>query len=153
MMLDKTTLIRPMIIADYDSIYKLWQTTPGMGLNNLDDSREGIARYLTRNPDTCFVAEKDGHIAGVILSGHDGRRGYIHHTAVKVQERKKGVGTALVNAALKALQNEGITKVALVVFAANELGNAFWERLGFTTRDDLNYRNKTLDRNLIRMDT
>jgi ribosomal protein S18 acetylase RimI-like enzyme len=147
-------MIRTMTLSDYDSVYQLWTNTPGMGLNNLDDSRVGIERYLKRNPATCFVAE-DGNaeIIGVILCGHDGRRGYIHHTAVKVSERKQGIGSALVNAATDALQSEGITKAALVVFAGNELGNAFWEQRGFTVRKDLNYRNKTLDNNLVRMDT
>ena len=49
----------------------------GMGLNNLDDSKEGIGRFLNRNPDTCFVAELENVIIGVILTGNDGRRGYI----------------------------------------------------------------------------
>jgi len=125
-----------------------------MGLNNLDDSYDGIERYLKRNPTTCFVAVSgDEEIIGVILCGHDGRRGFIHHTAVKVSERKQGIGSALVNAALQALQDEGIVKVALVVFTKNEVGNDFWEQRGFISREDLNYRNRTLNENLIRMDT
>lgn len=35
-------------------------------------------------------------------------------------------------------------KVALVAFSRKEAGNDFWERMGFTRRDDLCYRNKTL---------
>ena len=116
----------------------------GMGLNTIDDSREGIARYLKRNPNTCFVSEHDRTITGAILAGHDGRRGYIYHTAVNPAYRHQGIGTALVNAALHALANEGIIKVALVVFSRNDAGNAFWERLGFTARGDLTYRNKAL---------
>ena len=58
--------------------------------------------------------------------------------------RHQGIGTALVNAALHALANEGIIKVALVVFSRNDAGNAFWESLGFTARGDLTYRNKAL---------
>ena len=76
-------IIRTMAINDYGMVYDLWLNTPNMGLNNLDDSKEGIGKYLERNPRTCFVAEKDSKIFGVILSGHDGRRGYMHHTAVK----------------------------------------------------------------------
>lgn len=86
------------------------------------------------------------------MCGNDGRRGYIHHTAVALSERNKGVATALVDAAMDALQNEGITKVALVVFSRNELGNDFWEKRGFTKRDDLVYRNKLI-RDLTRLDT
>ena len=67
--------IRLMTINDYDRVYALWISTPNMGLNNVDDSREGIERYLRRNPCSCFVAEEKDEISGVILSGHDGRRG------------------------------------------------------------------------------
>jgi len=136
--------IRLMTIADYEQVYALWLNTPNMGLNALDDSKDGIAKYLLRNPNTCFVAEKSGEIVGVILSGNDGRRGYIHHAAVAQNEQKRGIGTALVNAALAALKSEGITKAALVVFEKNDEGNAFWEKRGFTTRPDLVYRNKQL---------
>jgi ribosomal protein S18 acetylase RimI-like enzyme len=80
--------IRLMDMNDYDGVYRLWINTPGMGLNTDYDSKDGILKYITRNPTTCFVAEKDNEIIGVILSGHDGRRGYIHHTPVKVSERK-----------------------------------------------------------------
>ena len=144
--------IRVMTIDDYDHIYDLWIHTPGMGLNNLDDSRDGIARYLKRNPTTCFVALQGGKIVGLILSGHDGRRGYIHHTAVAVQARRKGIAAGLVSHAMDALKREGIHKVALVAFERNREGNAFWESQGFSAREDLVYRNKNISE-LIRMDT
>ena len=131
--------IRNFNIDDYDEVYKLWTSTPGMGLNDIDDSMSGIEKYLFRNPDTCFVAVISGKIAGIILSGHDGRRRYIHHTAVPTEHRNKGIGSALVDAALEALRAEGINKVALVVFAKNALGNSFWENRGFQVREDLNY--------------
>ena len=136
--------IRIMTIDDYESVYALWLSTPNMGLNNLDDSKDGIARYLARNPNTCFVAVKGIDIIGVILSGHDGRRGYIHHTAVAGSEQRHGTGAALLNAAICALEHEGIKKVALVVFDKNENGNAFWEKHGFSKRPDLIYRNKAI---------
>ena len=144
--------IRIMNINDYESIYSLWLNTPNMGLNNIDDSCDGIAKYLHRNPNTCFVAEKDGVIIGVILCGHDGRRGYIHHAAVAQDEQRSGIGTALLNAAMSALEGEGISKAALVVFGKNEKGNAFWEKQGFFTRSDLVYRNKAIA-DLTRIDT
>ena len=144
--------IRNMLASDYDRVYELWMNMPGMGLNDIDDSREGIEKYLRRNPSTCFVAEHDGAIVGVILSGHDGRRGYIHHTAVSVGLWKTGIGTALVNHAMEALKREGINKAALVVFRENEVGNTFWENRGFSVRPDLIYRNKNI-RELKRIDT
>ncbi len=144
--------IRIMTIADYDKVYALWLSCRGMGPNNLDDSREGIERFLKRNPDTCFVAEDSGEIVGVILAGNDGRRGYIYHTAVSPDHRRKGIAKALVDTALKALHDLGINKTALVVFERNADGNAFWESVGFTSRGDLVYRNKALTE-MIRIDT
>ena len=137
--------VRLMTIDDYEQVHALWISTPYVGLNDLDDSRDGIKRYLLRNPRTCFVAEADGVIVGVVLSGHDGRRGYIYHAAVNEQEQRHGIGATLVNAVMSALEREGIRKVALVAFSSNEKGNAFWEKQGFTSRPDLVYRNKAID--------
>lgn len=144
--------IRLMRLEDYSRVYQLWLSCKGIGLNDLDDSPEGIERYLRRNPETCFVALEGELVVGVILSGHDGRRGFIHHTAVHPDHRGKGIGTALVEEAMAALERCGIHKAALVVFARNQAGNDFWERRGFTSREDLVYRNRAI-RELKRIDT
>lgn len=140
-----------MKIEDYEDVYDLWIHTAGMGLNTTDDTKEGITKYLLRNPNTCFVAEDYGKIVGVIMSGHDGRRGFIYHTTVKQEYRGQGIGKKLVDSALTALEAENIHKVALVVFEKNVLGNSFWEKAGFTIREDLVYRNKSIHE-LERMD-
>ncbi len=114
-------------------------------MNPIDDSREGIERYLRRNPDTCFAAVKDHRIIGVILSGHDGRRGIIHHMCVHPAYRRTGIASCLVSHAEEALKREGIQKIFGLVFKDNEAANAFWERQGYSVRTDLNYRNKSLN--------
>ena len=134
---------RLMNIADYQQCYDLWIKC-GNGLNDKDDSPEGIDKYLKRNPTTSFVATCDGKVVGVILCGHDGRRGIIQHACVSPDYRRLGIGNRLVELALEALKKEGINKVLLVAFKKNEGGNAFWEAQGFTLREDLNYRNKAL---------
>lgn len=144
--------IRKMRIEDYENVRRLWLSTPGMGLNDVDDSEAGIGRFLMRNPNTCFIAVNGDEVAGVILSGHDGRRGYVYHTAVAAKERNRGIGSTLVQKAMDALENEGISKVALVVFDRNETGNKFWEKRGFTVRNDLVYRNKAV-KEMVRIDT
>ena len=144
--------IRKMTIADYDGVYALWMSCRNMGFNDVDDSREGIERFLRRNPETVFIAVEDGEVEGVILGGHDGRRGFIHHMAVREKCRRTGLGTKLLDTCLEAMKREQISKVALLGFKYNEAGNAFWEAQGFTVREDLNYRNKAL-RELVRIDT
>ena len=141
---DALPSFRTMIIDDYDAVYALWRDSDGIGLNDVDDSREGIARYLLRNPQTCFVATLKQRVVGVILSGHDGRRGFIYHLAVHPDCRRMGLARTLVQKATEALRDCGISKVALLVFARNADGNAFWEKMGFTARNDLVYRNVPL---------
>lgn len=144
--------IRTMQMQDYDAVYALWMSCTGMGLNNLDDSPEGIERFLKRNPETCFVAEEDGRLVGVIMAGNDGRRGYIYHTSVHPDYRRRKIAEKLLEYVMQALHEAGIHKAALVVFGRNETGNAFWEKQGFTVRRDLIYRNRAIDE-IVRIDT
>ena len=144
--------IRTMKITDYEKVYALWMSCKNMGFNDIDDSKEGIARFLERNPNTSFVAIENDELLGIILGGHDGRRGYIYHMSVAENHRKKGIGSSLVEKCLESFKNENISKVALLVFKYNETGNAFWEKQGFILREDVNYRNIGL-RELVRIDT
>lgn len=132
--------IRVMTITDYDGVCDVWKDHDG--INPADDSLEGLAKYLKRNPTTSFVAEDNGRIVGTILAGHDGRRGIFHHVVVLPEYRNKGIGKMLADNAMDALKKEGVTKVLLVVFKDNDNGNSFWEHIGFTARNDLVYRNK-----------
>ena len=148
--------IRLATIADYDGLFELWNSTEQSrrALNPVDDSREGIERYLKRNPTTCFVAtSKDGsgdadEIVGVILTGHDGRRAIIHHMCVHPSYRRKGIAHALVQKAEEAIKAEGINKIFGLVFKDNDVANAFWEKQGYSLRTNLNYRNKSLNENV-----
>ncbi len=137
--------IRIMKISDYDAVYQLWLSCSGIGLNNFDDSPEGIERFLQRNPESCFVAETNGKLAGVIMAGHDGRRGHIYHMAVDPLFRRQKIGSMLLDHALLSLKEQGISKVSLVVFESNTGGNAFGENHGFTPREDLIYRNRIIE--------
>ncbi len=137
--------IRKMNTEDYEDAYKLWTSESSVGLRSIDDSSCGIEKFLQRNPSTCFVSEEDGKITGTILCGSDGRRGYIYHAMVDREFRRNGIGRRLVAQVLRELEKMGINKAALVVFTDNEDGNRFWEGLGFGRRDDLVYRDKTIN--------
>ena len=142
--------IRRVSIEDYDAIFALWNSTEQSrrALNPVDDSREGIARYLNRNPNTCFAAVADEQIIGVILTGHDGRRGIIHHMCVHPDYRRMGIAGRLVSCAEEALKEEGIQKMFGLVFKDNDAGNSFWEQQGYSLRTNLNYRNKSLNKSV-----
>lgn len=132
-------LIREMTLEDYDGVYKLWMSIQGFGIRSIDDSREGVARFLKRNPTTSVVAEQNGRIVGSILCGHDGRTGFFYHVCVAKDYRQHGVGHRMAHFAMRALQAEGVNKVSLIAFKSNDVGNAFWRNVGWTERSDVNY--------------
>ena len=138
-------MIRAMKIEDYDQVYALWMTIKGFGIRSIDDSRIGVERFLKRNPTTSVVAEVDGKIVGSILCGHDGRRGCLYHVCVDKNYRRQGIGKAMVVYAMEALKAEDINKVSLIAFTKNDIGNAFWNTIGWTKREDLNYYDFTLN--------
>ncbi len=128
-----------MTIKDYESVHKLWMTIKGFAIRSIDDSKEGVERFIRRNPSTSVVAEEDGEIVGAILCGHDGRRGCLYHVCVHPDHRLKGIGKAMVVHCMNALRDENISKVSLIAFTKNDIGNTFWKQIGWTKREDLNY--------------
>lgn len=138
-------MLRTMTIDDYEQVYALWKQIHGFGIRSMDDSREGIARFLERNPATSVVAVEDGNIVGAILCGHDGRRGCMYHVCVDAKYRMRGIGKSMVVFAMEALKKEKINKVSLIAFTKNDIGNAFWKEIGWTKREDLNYYDFTLN--------
>ena len=131
-------IIRTMQPDDYPQVHALWMTISGFGIRTIDDSREGVERFIARNPTTSIVAEKDGAIVGTVLCGHDGRCACFYHVCVLKELRRQGIGKAMAVAAMRELQNLHINKVSLVAYKHNEIGNSFWHKAGWVLRDDLN---------------
>ena len=128
----------PMTIGDYDDVRALWMTIQGFGIRALDDSREDIGRFISRNPTTSVVARVNGRIVGSILCGSDGRQGSLYHVCVAREYRRQGIGTRMVGYCMHQLRLMGINKVALIAFTGNSVGNAFWKQIGWK-RSDVNY--------------
>ncbi len=137
--------IRIMTIEDYDRVKALWMTIEGFAIRSIDDSMEGVERFLKRNPTTSIVAQEGDEIVGAILCGHDGRRGCFYHVCVRKDRRMQGIGKAMVVKAMEALKAEKINKVSLIAFTKNDIGNQFWKGIGWTQRLDLNYYDFTLN--------
>ena len=142
-------MIRAMEIADYDKVHDLWMSIKGFVIRSIDDSKEGVERFLQRNPGISVVAEEDGKIVGGILCGHDGRRGCLYHVCVAEDYRLRGIGKEMVVYCMEALRKEKISKVSLIAFTENDIGNAFWKEIGWRERLDLNFYDFTLNKDNI----
>jgi ribosomal protein S18 acetylase RimI-like enzyme len=129
-------IISTMVLADYDAVMDLMRGTPGVSIRDAD-SRASTARYLERNPGLSFVARIGEETVGCIMSGHDGRRGYLQHLVVSPQYRRQGIANALVASCVAALAVLGIHKSHIDVLKTNPDASAYWERQGWQLRTDI----------------
>ena len=134
--------VRLMDIKDYEDVYQLWSVTEGMALRSYDDSKEGIGKFLQKNPTSNFVAVLNNEIVGALLCGIDGRRAYIYHTVVRKDLRCQGIGKKLLDAVYKAIEEEGIKKSGLLVMKSNDIGQQFWKSQRWDERNDVTYFSK-----------
>lgn len=141
----KDIQIRPMTTEDYEEVFNMWQSISGFGIRSWDDSKEGIERFIARNPGLSVVALHEGRIIGGILCGHDGRRGCLYHVCVRQEYRMLGIGQDMVVCCKEALRKEGINKINLIAFKSNEIGNKFWQKLNWKHREDCNYYEENLN--------
>lgn len=129
-MISKGVRTREFTMADYDPVIALWDEADGVEVS-LGDSREEIERYLQRNPGLSRVAEEAAVIVGAALCGHDGRRGWIYHLAVKPEGRGRGIAKLLVDDCVRGLHETGIRRVIILVAGDNPGAHAFWSRNGW----------------------
>jgi ribosomal protein S18 acetylase RimI-like enzyme len=123
-------ITREFSIEDYDAALQLWQRVEGLEIAEGDD-RESVAQFFLRNPGLSRVALDGSAVVGVVLCGHDGRRGHIYHLAVDPAYRGGGLGRRLVDECLERLRTTGVVRVIILVADNNFGGAEFWKRAGW----------------------
>lgn len=131
-----------MKIEDYEQVYKLWQATEIIIKNS--DQKDEIERMIKRNPYTCLVGVENSKIISVVMGGFDGRRGYVHHLAVKPEKQGQGLGKAMMDELMKRFEDLKVIKVHLFVEENNKEVKDFYRNIGFKERTDLTDFSKTL---------
>jgi ribosomal protein S18 acetylase RimI-like enzyme len=121
---------REFRIDDYQAALELWQRVEGLEIAEGDD-RESVAQFIARNRGLSRVATDEKTVIGVVLCGHDGRRGHIYHLAVDPAYRRSGVGKRLLNECLEGLRKTGVKRLIILVADDNRLGAEFWKRCDF----------------------
>jgi ribosomal protein S18 acetylase RimI-like enzyme len=117
-------------IDDYEAAVDLWNRVEGVEIAEGDD-KGSVTQFLARNPGLSRVATDGATVVGVVLCGHDGRRGHIYHLAVDPSYRGRGIGRRLMNECLEGLRRIGLERAIILVARDNPLGRDFWRRSGW----------------------
>lgn len=126
--------IRPYIESDQEAVVALWREVFGYK-EARNDPAASIRRKLAVQRELFFVAMVEGELAGTIMSGYDGHRGWIYSLAVAPRFRRHGIGTALMRHAEKALADRGCPKINLQVMPSNSAVVAFYQKLGYNVEE------------------
>jgi ribosomal protein S18 acetylase RimI-like enzyme len=89
---------------------------------------------FTLSQDSChpFVAELDDRIVGSGVAIRSGRAGWVGTIWVAPDQRGRGLGRALTEATISALNDAGVRTLVLV---ATQEGRPLYERMGFEVAD------------------
>lgn len=120
-------VLREVTVEDFSQVLHLWESVEGVVLTDTDDP-PNLEDYLSRNPGLSTVAEFRGELIAVVLCGHDGRRGYLHHLAVRADSRNRGVGRAMVDRCMERLAGCGIKRCNLFILNDHATARDFWQR-------------------------
>ena len=123
--------IRPYIESDEQAVVALWREVFGYK-EARNDPAASIRRKLAVQRELFFVARIEGELAGTIMAGYDGHRGWLYAIAVHPDCRRTGLGSRLVRHAEQALASLGCMKINLQLLASNEATAAFYKSLGYT---------------------
>ncbi len=121
---------------DIDELITFWKSIDGIEMGDGND-RDSLDLFIRQNPTTCFLIRENQKIVGSVLGGFDGRRGYVYHLAVSIEKRRQGLGRALMDLVCSELKKLGAHKIHLFVFNDNLEAIAFYQRLGWIRRTDI----------------
>jgi ribosomal protein S18 acetylase RimI-like enzyme len=129
-------VIEPYRDRDEEQVVGLWRSCfAAEDLVGRNEPRASIRRKLGVQRELFFVARAAGRIVGTAMAGYDGHRGWIYSLAVHPDQRRRGIGRALLRRAEAALAGLGCPKVNLQVRATNRDVIAFYERCGFIVEE------------------
>jgi ribosomal protein S18 acetylase RimI-like enzyme len=117
------TELRPATADDIEGVLDFWRESAEP---TSTDSAEALAGLIDRDPGALIVAEADGRMVGTVIAGWDGWRGSIYRLAVAPNQRRSGLGQALLHAAEDRLVGLGARRLHAIVMESNDVAVAFW---------------------------
>ncbi|MEW1833046.1 MULTISPECIES: GNAT family N-acetyltransferase [unclassified Streptomyces] len=125
--------IRSAALSDIDAVLAFWgEAAEG---TSISDDRDGVARLITRDPDALILAERDGRLVGSVIAGFDGWRCHLYRLAVHPEQRRQGIGSALLTAAEERFVALGGRRGDAMVLERNETGQHAWRAAGYAPEE------------------
>lgn len=130
---DPPLTLRTYRPSDHDALVSLWSRC-GL-LRPWNDPSRDIERKLAHDPDGLIVLEAGGRLAGAVMAGYDGHRGWVNYLAVDPGHQGQGLGRLLMAEAERRLREQGCPKINLQVRSSNEQVIAFYRHIGYRVDD------------------
>ena len=125
--------IRSAALSDIDAVLAFWREAAEG--TSISDDRDGVARLITRDPDALILAERDGRLVGSVIAGFDGWRCHLYRLAVHPEQRRQGIGSALLTAAEERFVALGGRRGDAMVLERNETGQHAWRAAGYAPEE------------------
>jgi ribosomal protein S18 acetylase RimI-like enzyme len=126
--------VRAATHADIDAVLAFWRV--GAEGASISDDPDGVGALIARDPEALLLAEADGQIVGTVIAGWDGWRAHLYRLAVHPDQRRRGIGTALLEAAERRLSALGARRLDAMVLDRNELAHHAWQAAGYKRDPD-----------------
>jgi ribosomal protein S18 acetylase RimI-like enzyme len=136
-------LVRPYAASDRQAVVALWWACEL--LRPWNDPNRDIEQKLAHDADGLLVLELDGRVAGSVMAGFDGHRGWVNYLAVDPALRGRGFGALLMNEAERQLSRAGCPKINLQVRASNQEVLGFYQHLGYVVDDVVSMGKRLVD--------
>lgn len=135
--------LRELTATERDAAVRLWGDA---GLTRpWNDPVADFDRALAAAQSAVLGLFDDGTLAGTVMVGDDGHRGWVYYLAVRVDHRRCGAGAALMAAAENWMLSRGVAKVNLMVRHSNRAALGFYANLGYGD-DDVTVLSRRLSR-------
>jgi ribosomal protein S18 acetylase RimI-like enzyme len=139
--------IEPITEATDEFLAALTHLVPQLSASAAPPTREAVAEMVTSPAIVQLVArdpERGDRIVGTLTLAMfripTGLRAWIEDVIVDSESRGKGIGEALVRAALEKAREAGARTVDLTSRPSREAANRLYLRVGFTRRETNIYR-------------
>ena len=122
--------VRSAVAEDQPAVVALWRAC-GLVASYNDPAADFRFAKAGSCSDVLVGIDDAGDIAGSVMVGHDGHRGWLYYLAAHPASRNTGVGRRMVQAGEDWLRQRGVVKVQLLVRETNAKVVGFYEHLGF----------------------